>query len=402
MAVAALEALTFGLGRLVDAAEDAGHRLWLLTGVRGVYRHELSTLDPARLEVLDIDTHDTAACEDALKGIPDLAGLVNSTDTWLRAGADLAARFGLPGPDPAAVRTIRDKHAVRTVLRERGLTRVRSVEVPGGARAREVLADFGYPFVLKDSAGTGSKNVWAVRSADELETALAESSRAALMGGLFAESLVLGPVFSAETLSWAGETRLLGVTGRLISHRWFGREDLMSFPADLPAADRDAVAAWVADVLAAVGHDRGFAHVEFALTDEGPELVEVNARIGGCLAGEALCRSLGTNVYRAVVDVALGRRPALLDADLPEHGRPSAVVLVYPERTGTFTGVEGVDRLGAYPGSPEWFPTMAEGTEVTQLGDQRASSGLLMAEAGTTELAIYRALAAANALRPLT
>ncbi|MCG8916041.1 ATP-grasp domain-containing protein [Actinokineospora sp. PR83] len=397
MAIAALEALTFGLGRMVAAAEEVGQRLHLLTGNRGVYRHELSLLDPDRLDVVDLDTHDVAACEAALKAIPDLAGLVNSTDTWLTVGADLAARLGLPGPDPDAVRVLRDKHAVRTVLREHGLTWARSTEV---TTARDAAQAIGFPLVLKDSAGTGSKNVWPVRSAEELDAALAEAGDAALMGRLFAESLVTGPLFSAETLSWDGETRLLGVTGRLMSNRWFGREDLMSFPADLPRADRDAVADWVARVLAATGHARGFAHVEFVLTADGPELVEINARIGGCLAGEAMCRSLGTNVYRAVLDVALGERPALLDADLPEHGQPSAVVLLYPDSPGTFTGVDGVDHLSAFPGDPEWYPTMAPGTPVVHLGDQRASSGLLLAEADTTELAIYRALAAAGALRP--
>ena len=62
--------------------------------------------------------------------------------------------------------------------------------------------------------------------------------------------------------------------------------------------------------------------MEFVLTTEGPELVEINRRIGGALVGEALCRSLGTNVYDAMVDTALGRRPALLDT-LPLDSAPA-------------------------------------------------------------------------------
>lgn len=44
MTIAALESLSFGLGRMVAAAADAGHRLCLLTADRSVYRHELDTL----------------------------------------------------------------------------------------------------------------------------------------------------------------------------------------------------------------------------------------------------------------------------------------------------------------------------------------------------------------------
>jgi hypothetical protein len=130
-------------------------------------------------------------------------------------------------------------------------------------------------------------------------------------------------------------------------------------------------------------------------------LVEINARLGGCLAGEALCRSLGTNVYRAMVDVALDRRPALLDADLVA-GRPSAVVLVYPDRPGTYVGTTGLEGLTSWPGSPEWHPTKTVGANVDSLADQRACAGLLLAEGATTELAIYHAMAAAGSLRAVT
>jgi hypothetical protein len=44
---------------------------------------------------------------------------------------------------------------------------------------------------------------------------------------------------------------------------------------------------------------------------------------------------------------------------------------------------------------------MAPGTVVGDLGDQRACTGLLMAEGATTELAIYQAVTAAGSLRPV-
>ncbi|MGH3911572.1 MAG: hypothetical protein ACRDRM_12150 [Pseudonocardiaceae bacterium] len=155
-------------------------------------------------------------------------------------------------------------------------------------------------------------------------------------------------------------------------------------------------------MLAAAGHTQGFAHVEFVRTAEGPELVEINGRIGGCLAGEAMCRSFDTNVYGAMIDMALGRAPALLDASLNrDAGRPTATALIYPDRTGTFTAVTGVDELAAFPGAPGWYPTMSSGSQVENLGDQRACTGLLLAEGATTELAIYYAISAAGSVRPV-
>ncbi|MEU5772281.1 ATP-grasp domain-containing protein [Streptomyces venezuelae] len=404
MTIAALEALTFGLGRLVEAAGTAGHRLCLLTGDRDVYRHELAHLAPGALDIVDVDTHDAGACAAALSAVPDLSGLINSTDTWSVPGAELAAKFGLPGPDPSAVRLLRDKSRVRALLHERGLSGSRAVAFPATTTtaASDILREVGLPAILKDSAGTSSRNVWPVRDERQLHAALTEAAQRPFNGRLFAERFFSGPVYSAETLGWAGETRLLGVLSRQMSPEPSVREEAAAFPVAFPPPELDRIEEWAGRVLAAAGHDSGFAHVEFVLTADGPELVEINRRIGGALVGEALCRALGTNVYDAMVDTALGRRPALLDTAPtgPAPGPATAFVLVYPDRPGTLTGWTGLDGLSAFPGSPEWYPTAVPGRRVEHLSDQRGCTGIVLAEAETAELALHRALSAAGSIRP--
>ncbi|WP_367038766.1 ATP-grasp domain-containing protein [Streptomyces sp. Je 1-332] len=401
MTIAALEALTFGLGRMVEAAEAAGHRLCLLTGNRAVYRHELDRLAPGALDIVDVDTRDASASAAALAAVPGLKGLINSTDTWSVPGADLAAELGLPGPDPAAVRVLRDKSRVRNLLHEQNLSRGPALTIPAGpAAADEVLRQLGLPAVLKDSAGTSSRNVWLVRDERQLHAALGEAAQRPFSGRLFAEPFFAGPVYSAETLSWAGETKLLGVLSRQMSPEPSVREEAASFPVALPEPDFALVQDWVGRVLEAAGHDAGFGHVEFVLTAEGPQLVEINRRIGGALVGEALCRALRTNVYDAMVAVALGLRPALLDAPAAT-GPATGFVLVYPDRPGTLTGWAGVDGLAAFPGSPEWYPTAAPGDRLEHVSDQRGCTGIVLAEGATAELALHRALSAAGSIRAL-
>lgn len=402
MTIAALEALTFGLGRLAEAAHNAGHRPALLTQDRAIYRHELAHLPPgSQLDIVDVDTDDDEATAKALAALPDLRGLINSTDTWSVPCADLAARFGLPGPDPAAVRLLRDKRRVRNLLHDHGLSRGRALAVPADpTAATELIRATGLPTVLKDSAGTSSRDVWVVRDEHRLRTALAEAGQRDFKGELFAEPFLAGPVYSAETLSWAGDTRLLGVLSRQLSPEPAVREEAAAFPIALPAPEHRRIQDWVGRVLTTAGHDSGFAHVEFVLTTQGPELVEINRRIGGALVGEALCRALNTNVYDAIVDVALGRRPALLDGSAPT-GPATAFVLLYPDRPGTLTGWTGLDSLADFPGRPEWYPTAAPGDRMEHLTDQRGCTGIVLAEAATAELALHRALSAAGSVRPL-
>jgi len=212
---------------------------------------------------------------------------------------------------------------------------------------------------------------------------------------------LLSNIYSAETLTWRGRTRLLGVSSRLMSREPRFREEITAFPVAFPEAQRASLERWLDEVLATVGYTDRFAHVEFALTLAGPEVVEINPRIGGALVAEGMCRALGRNVYEAMVETALGRRPRLIDEELP-GGPAVAFVLAYPERPGVFTGVLGLERLADMPGSPAWYPVKRVGDRIEHLDDSRGYAGIVYAEAETAELATHRAVAAANAVRVLT
>lgn len=423
MTVAALEALSFGLGRTARAAHAAGHRFVLLTGDRSVYRHELATAQGAYgVDVIDVDTFDPEAVRDALASLPDLAGLINTTDTWSVPAARLAQELGLPGPDPEAVELLRDKARVRRTLHRAGLSAGTAVEVEPRPESAELVCEaVGLPAVLKVSAGTSSRDVWIVHDYEELRAALGEAEERAggvsgtgpaggvgtaggtggLNGNLFAEPFLAGPLYSAETLSWEGRTRLLGVLSRQTSRRPAVREEAAAFPVALPPAELAGIERWVGDVLATAGHEQGFAHVEFVLTGRGPELVEINRRIGGALVAEAMCRTLEVNVYEALVDVTLGRRPRLLDAPLRPTGPAVAFVLVYADEPGVLEGWAGLEGLNAFPGEVGWYPVRAPGDAVRHVGDQRGCTGMVLAEAPTAELAQHRAWSAATTVRPV-
>ncbi|QUI29636.1 ATP-grasp domain-containing protein [Streptomyces alfalfae] len=401
MSVVCLESLTFGIGHLVRAADALGERLVLLTRDPAYYACELERLAPDALDVVETDTFDVEHVAGLLHRTPGLRGLISSTDTWTLIGAELSERLGLPGLDPAVLRLTRDKAAVRDRLHAAGLTRGRAMDVAGHGAEEMLLKEVGLPAVLKDTAGTGSQNVWLARDEPELVAALDEAAGRELKGRLFAEPYFSGPVYSAETLTWAGRTRLLGVSSRLMSPEPYFREEITAFPVAFPEARRAMLERWLGEVLATIGYTDRFAHVEFVLTTDGPEVVEINPRIGGALVGEGMCRALGVNVYEAMIETALGLRPRLMDADLP-GGPAVAFVLGYPAAPGVFTGVTGLDRLADMPGSPAWYPVRSVGDPVEHLDDSRGYAGIVYAEGETAELATHHAVAAANAVRVLT
>ncbi|MEU7961159.1 ATP-grasp domain-containing protein [Micromonospora humida] len=400
MTIACLEMLSFGLAHLVRAARAAGERIVLLTGVEELYLHELAKLPPEAIQVVAVDTNDREAVSQALRAIEDLRGLISSTDTWGVTGAELAVELGLPGVDPAVIRLARDKSRVRDLLHGSRLSPFPAFAVDDVASLSldELAAAVGLPAVVKDTAGTSSRNVWLVRDADDFARLQRQAAGATLFGRLFAEPFLAGPVYSAETVTWAGRTRMLGMSSRLMSPQPWFREDVTAFPVALPPDEFRAIEDWLGDVLAVLGYTDRFAHVELAMTADGPRLIEVNPRIGGALVGESMCRALDVNVYGGLIDLALGRRPRLLD--MPLGGGPAvAFVLAYPDRSGDLVAVHGLDDIARYPGRPEWYPTRAIGASIEHLNDGRGYVGILLAEGPTAEIATHRAVAAAGAVR---
>ncbi|MUN35501.1 ATP-grasp domain-containing protein [Actinomadura sp. NEAU-AAG5] len=400
MTIACLEMLSFGLAHLARAARGTGERLVLLTGVESLYLHELATLPPGTIEVVPVDTGDRRAVAEALNAIEGLQGLISSTDTWGVTGAELAAELGLPGIDPAVIRLVRDKFEVRDLLHRKGLSPFApfAVDDASALDLDRLAAAVGLPAIVKDTAGTSSRNVWLVRDAGDLARLRREAAEATLFGRLFAEPFLAGPVYSAETLTWAGRTRLLGLSSRLMSPQPWFREDVTAFPVALPPGDAREIERWLSELLAVLGYTDRFAHVELAMTADGPRLIEVNPRIGGALVGESMCRALNANVYEGLVDPALGRRPRLLDA--PLGGGPAvAFVLAYPDRAGELVAVHGLDDVARYPGRTEWYPTKEIGADIAHVTDGRGHAGILLAEGPTAEIATHRAVAAAAALR---
>jgi biotin carboxylase len=399
MTIVALEALQFGLSRLAAASRDRDQQLCLLTRDRAVYWYELS-LDACRdVRVVDVETFDAGQVVDCLAGISDLAGLINPTDTWSLQSVEVAQTLGVPSQNADSVRLVRNKARLRNFLHEHGLSRSRAVVIdPQQAPCAELAAKPEFPVVIKDAAGTSSRNVWLVRGPQELEAALTAAQVAPLLGDrLTAESYFCGPLFSIEAISWRSETRVLGVNSRILSSEPYFREEALSFPMALPPAAKARLDGWLAAMLDTIAYTDGFSHTEFIMTRDGPEVVEINPRLGGALVGESISQAFGLNVYDAFVEMALGRRPALMDAELrPRKGL--AQILVYPRRVGTLEAVDGTERLAEHPGDPCLYPVLAPGTEVRHLTDQRGCVAFLLASGETAEIALQNAISACGRL----
>lgn len=400
--VVMLEALAYGLDRLSEVARRRDIELVLLTFDRDYYRRQLAGAD--HLRVVDVDTFDIDAVHTALDALGEVSGLISNTDTWAQTAEVLAERHGFPNV-LRRVSALRDKVWVRNQVADAGLSAGRGVRgtdwmaLPSG----ESSADAASLHIVKDAEGTGSKHVRLTDRTTSIADAIASLREQDVPAvRITVEPYAYGPLYSAETYSMESGTVLLGINSRTVSELPHFRELDLTFPIGRGSRWEADIADWVAQVLACVGRGTGFAHVEFVDTADGPELVEINPRLGGGMIGEGIRRASGIDPFELLLLQAT--EPHLESWHLRTVGRAPTVggfaqVLKYAAEVGKLGEVIGTEDLDRFPGDVEWQPLKDSRSWIESIDDQRACYGFLTATGPSPEVALHRAHAAARHIR---
>ena len=115
-------------------------------------------------------------------------------------------RVGIAGMGEQVARNFREKNQMKEVLRAAGLPVAGQRLIHGPDEARAMVADFGYPLVIKPPAGLGSRGTMRVTDDEELAAALA-----ALMvspsNPAQAEEFIRGEEHTFETVTIRGKPR---------------------------------------------------------------------------------------------------------------------------------------------------------------------------------------------------
>jgi biotin carboxylase len=263
-----------------------------------------------------VDTLDSAAMTSAAARL-GAAGVLCWDEVRIEAAAVLAEALGLPGGEPKAIRQCRDKHLTRTALAAAGIPQPRSLLAEDLAGALAAARRIGYPVVLKPRALTGSYGVVKVDSDAQLEEAFGHVRATRLAGApayatdVLVEEYADGPEISIDAVC-AGGT----VTPLFLARKQLGFPPYFEETGHIvDAADPLLSAAPLLDMLAAsheaVGMITGWTHTEIRLSARGPQLVEINARIGGDMIPFLGRLATGIDPGLAAAAVVCGIPPAV-------------------------------------------------------------------------------------------
>ncbi|MBO6060428.1 MAG: ATP-grasp domain-containing protein, partial [Bacteroidaceae bacterium] len=201
----------------------------------------------------------------------------------------LAHDLGLPGNDPRRLPYLREKDKMQEAAKEAGLRYIRGKVVTtvdeGIAYFREELK--GKSAIVKPLRSAGSRGVLACLTEEELCNAIADDidmarkDKAPFIGVLVQERIV-GTEYFINTVTMGGQTVVTNVV----------RYDKMKLMAERPVyvsavslQPDDALCQMLMDyvvkVVKATGLEIGPMHTEVMVDEDGPVLIDVNARMAG-------------------------------------------------------------------------------------------------------------------------
>ena len=197
--------------------------------------------------------------------------------------AKLRARLGVPGLSVEQAHAFRDKETMKQVLDAAGIRTPHHYRAQTTSEVREAAERIGFPLIVKPIAGAGSADTYTARASDDLDEILSAIGH---VPEVSVEEFIEGEEYTYDTVCADGEVLFENVA-------WYRPKPLVTrlnpWISQTAICLRDIQVPEIAAgvdlgrrVLAALGFDSGFTHMEWFLTQSGePVFGEIGARAPG-------------------------------------------------------------------------------------------------------------------------
>jgi biotin carboxylase len=330
--------------------------------------------------------------DNVIQGFITVTGLFGQDGLLAAHVADLAEERGLPSLNKDALYRANNKYLMRDALRT---ANVPTVDF-GLATDEDALlahaAQIGYPLILKPVIGIASHLIMKCRDEKELlsnfrlalekmpgsynhevymakheyQIKTGESIYFDPMRSMLMEGYIDGREASVEVVVTEKEAMPLLVHDKVKvteSARVFYEHLLVVPPVRFTEKEVQAMKDYAVACVKALGLKNTLCHVELRYCEKtGPQVLEVNPRVGGMCVIDSLKTMIGFDAVQAMVDLALGTFK--LASEYPSKSEPHAMFTLYPPHSGIFESVEGVEELQQLPGVLRASLTAPVGTRI--------------------------------------
>lgn len=263
------------------------------------------------ISTTDIPNVVAAAKKYNVDGVMTLA-----SDMPIRTVAAVAKELNLVGINEDTALKATNKALMRECLQEH------DVPIPAFFRVNDyddylaTIQQFKGKFMIKPTDNSGSRGVFLVEDINDKKTinyAYDYSKKSSRIDEIIVEEYMEGPEVSVETLSIDGKVHVIAITDKLTTGAPRFVEMGHSQPSCLANDIKEQIALVATAAVTAIGIKDGPSHTEIIVTNEGPKIVELGARLGGDnITTHLVPLSTGVDMVECCINIALGLKPDII------------------------------------------------------------------------------------------
>lgn len=240
-----------------------------------------------------------------------------------------------------------------------------------------------FPCIIKPTDNAGSHGVAKVHNFEELLANYEYSHSCSRHGKVIVEEYLDGPEVSVEVMVVKGQVHILQITDKITTGAPHFVEMGHTQPSRLPEETQQRIREVAEAACLSLGLDKGPAHVEMKVTDRGPVMIELGARMGGDnITTHLVPLSTGIDMVGATIKVALGEDP-----DIRPTLHCGSAIRYFDVPFGTIKSIEGVEEAERIPGVKQVTFTKGVGEESTPIQCSNDRIGFVIAQGETAEQA---------------
>ncbi len=298
------------------------------------------------ISTIDIESVMSAAEKHNIDAIMTLA-----SDMPIMTVAKVSKKLGLVGVDLDTAIKATNKSKMRESLKSFGVPvplfyKVDSLDKC--IKAVNKIKDKGYKCILKPADNSGSQGIVLLPDFNEKTINIAynyskNNSRDKIV---MVEEFMEGPEVSVETISVDGKCNIIQITDKITTGAPYFVEMGHSQPSQLPDSIKDKIKEITIAANKAIGIISGPSHTEIKITQNGPKIVEIGARLGGDnITTHLTPLSTGVDMVESCIKIALGETP-----DIRIKYDKASAIRYFDQSHGRIKSIRGVEEASKLPG----------------------------------------------------
>lgn len=174
------------------------------------------------------------------------------------------------------------------------------------------LENYDFPLIIKPADAFSSRGVLKVNSFNQIMQNENFSRSFSSDNSIIVEEFIEGKEYSIESITFKGQTHIIQYTEKITTDHPYLVEMGHIQPAELNENSKAEIIEIVKKAIKALELDNCATHTELKLTNKGPKIIEIGARLGGDYISSYLTfQSTGISMDVAVAEIAMGNKPEL-------------------------------------------------------------------------------------------